>query len=130
MGGRWKGRKWCPTLGKIKYADEDAATTAAADQTEKYGTRFKPYLCSCEWWHTYSVAKGRAIDNAREPRNARRRRSKRGEPPVGPRPPDPEKVQRVVDNALARRRRRRVQKSMPFFVWADDGGAFHPEEGV
>ncbi|WP_157855945.1 hypothetical protein [Streptomyces aureocirculatus] len=64
----------------------------------------------------------RAKDKARETRSARRRRSKRGEPP-----PFQWRVahreQEKAERARRKNRRRKRAAELPLRVWEDDGGA-------
>jgi hypothetical protein len=125
------GRKWCPTLGKIRHFNEAWAEIAAAEQTERFGVRFITYKCSCGWWHTADRTKKRAKDNAREPRRNRRRRSKRGEPPLfaaAALAREEERRREKQDRKRAKQRQRRRQKASALFVWEDDGGAYFPRE--
>ncbi len=119
QGGR--GRRRCPT-GKLKYFNEAWAQIGAAQQTERLGGSFRPYVCRCGWWHIFDKAKQRRKENARESRSARRKRSRRGEPPPGE---ALRREQKRLKRARYKRRQRarREAEALPLRVWEDDGGA-------
>jgi hypothetical protein len=114
-------RRHCPT-GKLKHFNKEWADITATNQGEHLGTLFKSYKCVCGWWHTYDRLKKRRKDNLAEPRTARRRRSKTGEPPPG------QLLRKEQDRQRKRAKeyRRRERMKLPVRVWEDDGGALFP----
>lgn len=111
-------RKHCPT-GKLKHFNEAWADITAERQSEDFGCRQSSYRCTCGWWHTYNRSKKRTKEQQREPRNARRRRSQRGEPP----PFQMLREQEARERKRLRQLRKRQRADLPLRTWEDDGGA-------